>query len=82
MYTLRRNGRAVPDDVAVVGWGGTTEGGFAIPSLTTVVPDVARMAGEAVNLIIRGIEEPNAQPREVVVGHSLLAGESTTGTSP
>lgn len=31
------------------------------------------------SLIIRRIEEPTAEPREVVVRHSLRVGESTTG---
>lgn len=79
MHALRRNGLTVPDDVAVLGWDGTQEGLYSNPSLTTISLDVTRIAHEAVELIIHRIEEPDAPLAEVMVEHTLIARESTTG---
>lgn len=77
MYALRQNGRAVPADVAVVGWDDTAEASYSNPTLTSIAIDTPRIAREAVRLIIRRIEDPEAPPAEVVVGHTLIARESS-----
>lgn len=79
MHALRRNSLAVPADVAVLGWDGTPEGLYANPSLTTIALDAHRIAREAVALLIRRIEYPDAPLTEVVVEHTFTARESTTG---
>lgn len=77
MHTLRQNGRAVPAEVAVLGWDDTPEGSYSNPTLTTIALDTPRIAQEAVSLIIRRIEDPESPPAEVVVGHTLIVREST-----
>lgn len=82
MQALRRGGLSVPDDVAVLGWDGTLEGEFANPGLTTVAVDISRVAQEAVEMIIRRIENPDASPAVVEIPQQLIIRESTTGDSP
>lgn len=79
MHALRQNGRSVPDDVAVLGWDDTPEGAYSNPTLTTIALDAPRIAREAVRLIIRRVEDPSAPPAEVVVEHTLIVRESTSG---
>ncbi|MGO1228537.1 LacI family DNA-binding transcriptional regulator [Brachybacterium sp. AOP42-C2-15] len=82
MRALRRGGRTVPDDVAVLGWDGILEGEFSNPALTTVAVDVSHVAREAVEMVIRRIENPNASPAVVEVPQELIIRESTVGVIP
>lgn len=82
MRMLREFRLSVPGDVAVLGWDGTEEARYSNPALTTVALDTARIADEAVGLIVRRIAAPKAAPEEVGVGHVLLVRESTTGVGP
>lgn len=77
LYTLRRNGLHVPDDVAVTGWDNTEDGRYANPSLTTVAPDLRAIAETAVDRIIAQLKEPTVEPVDALVPHRLLAREST-----
>ena len=43
--------RWVPDDLAVVGFDGSEEGAYTVPTLTTVAPDKAAIAERAVERI-------------------------------
>ena len=79
MQALRRSSLSVPEDVAVLGWDGTREGEFANPSLTSVAVDIPRVAREAVEMVVRRIENPDAPPADVEVTQTLIVRESTTG---
>jgi len=59
LKALREAGARVPEDVAVVSLDGSEAGRFTLPTLTAVVQDVARLAAEAV---------------EIVVAHAAVAG--------
>ena len=76
---LTRNGRRVPDDVAVVGLDDIEEGQYSTPSLTTVAPDKAEIARTAVDTLMESINGGAATPAEIVVPHRLIVRESTTG---
>lgn len=76
---LHAAGLAVPEDVAVTGYGALDDGWFATPSLTTVDPEPATLARRAVDVLARrlaGGEEPAADVRVPV---TLLRRESTLG---
>jgi DNA-binding LacI/PurR family transcriptional regulator len=71
-------GVRVPEDLAVVGFDGTEESAYSLPSLTTVAPDKSAIAARAVELIhgrVSGTEQE--PPRDVETPFALLVREST-----
>jgi DNA-binding LacI/PurR family transcriptional regulator len=76
LHALRRSGRRVPDDVAVIGFEDSPLARHTEPKLTTVRQPVeamgARMAAELLALISRGGEEPTqiVLPTELVIRDS------------
>ena len=77
LSALRTAGRAVPTDVAVVGWDDIPEGRYSNPTLTTVAPDITGLAVSAVRMLVRRIENPGASPERHLVGHRLLVRQSS-----
>ena len=80
MRGLGEAGVRVPDDVAVVGFDDIEEGRFSVPTLTSIAPDKAAIATEAVARLADRLERGAATaPEEVMVGYSLEIRESTGG---
>ncbi len=80
MRGLGEAGVRVPDDVAVVGFDDIEEGRFSVPTLTSIAPDKAAIATEAVARLADRLEQGAATaPEEVMVGYSLEIRESTGG---
>lgn len=79
LHALAEAGVRVPQEIAVVGFDDIEEARFATPSLTTVAPDKAAIAREAVAHLARRLSpEGNWSPEEVTVGYTLqLRGSST-----
>jgi DNA-binding LacI/PurR family transcriptional regulator len=76
------HGRRVPDDLAVVGFDGSEEGAYSVPTLTTIDPDKAAIAERAVQRIGERIAdgpEGTAAAVEIVTPFRLEIRESTTG---
>ena len=74
------SGRRVPEDVAIVGFDGSEESAYSLPSLTTIAPDKAAIARVAVDLIGRGSRRDQARPLEdVQAPFRLRIRESTIG---
>ena len=72
-------GCRVPEDVAVVGFGGTALAEVAVPSLTTIpVPlyEIGRAAAEALLAMLRGSEAPM---QSVDIAPTLVVRESSGG---
>lgn len=69
-------GVRVPADVRVIGFDNIAEGRFLVPSLSTVDPDHAAMAGHAVDLLARRIDG-DAGHEEFVSRCTVIAREST-----
>lgn len=70
-------GARVPEDLAVVGIGGSEDGRWARPALTTVAADTALLARQAVARMLARIARPDTAPVHVVVPHALLPRQST-----
>ena len=79
LRSLRRHGRRVPDDVAVVGVDDIAEASYAAPTLTTVAIDRGFVAETALDLLLRRLEGDESPPRTVVAPHGLVVRESTGG---
>jgi DNA-binding LacI/PurR family transcriptional regulator len=79
LRTLLERGVRVPQDVAVIGFDDIEDGRFGTPTLSTVSPNTARIAEIAVDLLAERLDGTGGPPREVRVGHHLVARESTLG---
>ncbi|GAA0542735.1 LacI family DNA-binding transcriptional regulator [Paractinoplanes ferrugineus] len=82
--TCLERGLDVPGDIAVIGFDGIEEGAYSTPSLSTIAPDTARIAQLAVDLLaerLGGGPSAAKPPREICVGHRLVARESTLGST-
>lgn len=77
---LHAAGLAVPEQVAVIGFGALDDGWFATPSLTTIDPEPRTLARSAVDLLARRLAEGgSATPTEILVPVTLVRRESTLG---
>jgi DNA-binding LacI/PurR family transcriptional regulator len=72
----------VPEDVAVVGWDNIVDGQYCSPSLSTVAPNLAALAEQTLDALIRRIEGDRTPGRNVLVPHELVVRESSGGPSP
>ncbi|HEY0817107.1 MAG TPA: LacI family DNA-binding transcriptional regulator [Pseudonocardia sp.] len=71
-------GLRVPEDVAVVGFDGSEEGAYSLPSLTTIAPDKSAIAEAAVGLLHR--DGPGRRgPQDVMTSFTLEIRESSVG---
>jgi LacI family transcriptional regulator len=67
LQTLERRGIRVPQDMAVVGFDGIPLGRVVRPSLTTVSQPMRRLGETAVDLLVERLQEPDREPRSVVL---------------
>lgn len=58
MQVLQKNGFMIPEDIAVVGFGNDPIAGIASPPLTTIEQQGSEMGRQAVDILIRRIEDP------------------------
>lgn len=83
MRTILAAGLRIPQDIAVAGFDDIEDGRFSTPTLTTVAPDKAQLAGIAVDLLKQRIEgRTDRPPREVHAAYRLMTRESTRGVRP
>jgi DNA-binding LacI/PurR family transcriptional regulator len=74
---LRRRGRRVPEDVAVIGYDDTPDAPFASPSLSTISPDKHALAATALDLLTERIQGHDGPPRILDTPYTLVVREST-----
>jgi DNA-binding LacI/PurR family transcriptional regulator len=72
LHALRRLGRRVPHDVAVIGFDGLPAAQQTHPQLTTVRQPVAAMGTCMVSEILAQIADPSRKPSHVVLGTELI----------
>lgn len=76
LRALRRHGRTVPEDVAVVGWDAIELSASTIPSLTSVAADTPALVAAALDLLVERMAAPADRGRTVIVDHRLIVRES------
>jgi DNA-binding LacI/PurR family transcriptional regulator len=83
MRLLADRGLRVPEDVAVVGIDDVADGRFSVPTLSTIAPDKAGIARNAVRMLAERLEADGARvvPRDVRAGFQLVPRESTLGAA-
>lgn len=73
---LKSLGKKVPEDVAVTGFGDIQFADVISPALTTIHQPLAELGNEAVNLLVRRFETPNAESQDVVLSVELVVRDS------
>jgi DNA-binding LacI/PurR family transcriptional regulator len=76
LETLRALGRRVPDDVAVIGFDDVADAASTEPPLTTVRQPLEEMTKAMAELLLRQIDEAEAEREFVVCPTSLIRRES------
>ena len=74
---FRDAGLNVPTDISVIGFDDIEQAAFNIPRLTTIRQPLVRMGELAASTLIRRIERPEEEPREILVEPKLVVREST-----
>ncbi len=77
MRSFRRHGIVVPDDIAVVGWDNTVDAAYHSPSLTSIAPDLERLAALTLDALVSRIEGNRHVGVSYVVPHELIVRESS-----
>jgi len=81
MRALREAGRAIPDDVAVIGFDDIPEAAYNFPSLSTIRQPMQQVGETATRLLIEAINNPQAEKQEVLMKAKLVRRESCGGRS-
>jgi LacI family transcriptional regulator len=72
MRALREAGRRIPDRISLIGFDDIPTAELLDPPLTAVRQPTYRMGAQAVELLIRRIEQPDAPVQEVLLSCSLV----------
>lgn len=76
---LQQARKRVPEDVAVIGFDDSPTAYATRPQLSSVRQPIEALGREAVNLLIRQLQDPSEAPRQVVFTTELVIRESTFG---
>jgi DNA-binding LacI/PurR family transcriptional regulator len=78
MRAIKRTGRRIPDDIAVVGFDGSPDAANTEPPLTTVHQPAEAMGRHMARLLLARIENPEAaDPQHVILVPDLVVRESS-----
>jgi len=77
LRSIREHGLRIPDDMAIVGFDETVWSAQTDPPLTTVAQPTYDMGREAVRLLMRRINEPDAPPLTVTLPTHLIVRASS-----
>ncbi|WP_407320672.1 LacI family DNA-binding transcriptional regulator [Isoptericola halotolerans] len=79
LTALRRHGREVPGDVALVGWDDSAMAQWAWPPLTSLAPDKHELARVAFELLLERMQGTTGVGRHRLVPHTLQVRASAPG---
>jgi DNA-binding LacI/PurR family transcriptional regulator len=79
MHALREQGLRVPEDIAVVGFDDIEESRYSCPSLTTISPDKAAIAREAVRRLAARLQGSGEWEREEITIRYTLEVRASSG---
>jgi DNA-binding LacI/PurR family transcriptional regulator len=74
---ILEEGFSVPDDIAIAGFDNIALSSLVSPQLTTVSIPVEKIAHEAINQLIKKIQNPRAKNRDIVIETALIIRQST-----
>ncbi len=74
---IREKGYSVPEDIAIAGFDNIALSSLVSPQLTTVNIPVEKIAYEAINQLIRKIQNNRARNRDIVVETELIIRQTT-----
>lgn len=81
LRTAVERGLRVPADVAIVGFDGTEESAYSLPSLTTIAPDKSAIARAALDLLQHRIGDGQRSPTNVQTPFVLEIRGSSAGSA-
>lgn len=76
---LHSQGIRVPEDVKIVGFDDIDETSFSIPNISSISPDKGHTALAALTMLLDRVDGAQVPPRDVTIGHQLVARESSSG---
>jgi DNA-binding LacI/PurR family transcriptional regulator len=82
LQALRKAGRRVPDDIAIVGWDNIIDTEYVTPTLTSVSTDLTALAKLTMEALINRIGGNREPARTYRVPHELIVRDSTARAKP
>jgi DNA-binding LacI/PurR family transcriptional regulator len=79
LRALLRANKRVPEDVALIGFDDSAISRNSLPPLSTIRQPARDMGRESVDLLVRRVEDPESEPRRIVLSAELICRESTLG---
>ena len=76
---LHQARKRIPEDVAVIGFDDSPTASATRPQLSSIRQPIEELGHEAVNVLIREMQEPGEAPRQVIFATELVIRESTVG---
>lgn len=77
MHGVAEAGFSVPEDVSVLGYDDLPIASYMMPPMTTIAQPHVEMAGVAVDLLVRQLEDTNLEPETAVLQTKLVVRHST-----
>lgn len=77
MKEIKRRGLRIPDDIALVGFTDEFHSTVVDPAMTSITHPTFEIGQEAARLFFRSIENPEAEPKQVVLSTKLIVRKSS-----
>lgn len=80
MRELRSLGRDIPEDISVIGFDDIPWSDIVTPELTTIRQPISELGSEAINLLLRRIEDSDSSKKQLTLSVSLVERRSVRDT--